>query len=159
MDDQERAILTAILTRQSVLSLAVTIEGAPSVGQLPFAIQPDFGALLVHVSSLARHARGLGEGARFAALVQAPKADELDPFQRPRVRLEGSARALARGSQDWEEARNRYLDKLPTGAVTFGLGDFTLYELEVEGGRFVSGFAGAHTLNPRILAELAAGST
>ena len=52
-----------------------------------------------------------------------------------------------------------FLTKLPSGEVTFGLGDFTLYELGIEGGRFVSGFAGAHTLNPRILAELAAQST
>lgn len=155
MQDTEIALLRRILLGQSVLTLAVIDGSAPVAGQLPYALEPDFSALLVHASKLARHSRGLFEGASYSALIQAPESDELDPFQRPRVSFEGSARQLSRDTPQWQTGKRIYLERLPSGAITFELGDFTLYRLVIEKGRFVSGFAGAHTLNPAILAELA----
>ncbi len=151
MRDDEARMLRELLTRTRVLSLAVTVNGEPVVGLLPFAVEPDLGAVLVHASRLARHAKGLGDGERFAALVHADPATAEDPLQVPRVTLEGRVETLERGSAAWESARDTYLAALPTAAVTFGLGDFMLCRLVIEAGRLVVGFARTVNLRPQTL--------
>ncbi len=62
----DRDVLLAIremVTGNRVLSLAVNVDGAPDASLLPYAFRPDFGALYVQASGLARHARGLQPGA------------------------------------------------------------------------------------------------
>jgi hypothetical protein len=48
------------------------------------------------------------------------------------------------------------MNRFPTSAPTFSLGDFALHRLRFERGRWVSGFAGALGLSPTNLARLAA---
>ena len=148
--------LRRILTGQRVLSLGVLVNGAPYVGMLPFALRPDFSALLVHASSLARHSRGLTDGAPFSALVQVSDHPELEPLALPRVTLDGTVRTLARQTADYDSGRRLYQARFPSSARTFALGDFSLYELVPETGRFVAGFGSAHTVTAKILAQLAA---
>ena len=57
-------LLRDLLDGTRLLALGVLVEGRPYVGQVPFAVWPSRGSLLVHVSALARHSRGLGDGAR-----------------------------------------------------------------------------------------------
>jgi hypothetical protein len=47
MEAQELELLAKLLSGRSVLALSVLIEGKPYVGQLPFALRSDCGALLV----------------------------------------------------------------------------------------------------------------
>ena len=141
MREQERELLDSLLTGRPVLALAVLVEGRPCVGQLPFAWWRERGSLLVHVSALARHSRGLSEGAPFSALVGGETGDGEDPFRIPRLTLEGSAHPLARGAPEYGEAREAYLARQPTGGRHFQLGDFALIELGVERGRLVAGLA------------------
>ena len=149
-------VLRDLLLGSPVLSLAVVVDGAPVIGLLPFAAEPGFEALLVHASRLARHAGGLSDRAPFAALVHADPGTAPDPLQVPRVTLEGRVETLGRGGEDWTAARGRYLDALPSAAVTFNLGDFELCRLVVERGRLVVGFARTANLRPEDL-RLAAG--
>ncbi len=65
MNQEDTTLLRDLLLGQRVLSLGVLVDGAPYVGLLPFALAKDRRALLVHASSLARHTRGLVEGAPF----------------------------------------------------------------------------------------------
>jgi putative heme iron utilization protein len=158
MEAVDRDRLGRLLATQRVLALSVIVDQAPYVGQLPFALQDDWSALLINVSRLARHARGLSDGARFAALVQQAGAEEIDPFQRPRVTFEGEVHRVAPTDASYQACRETYLGNLPSGEITFGLGDFTLYRLDIERGRFVAGFGAAYTVTPKILAEIAAES-
>lgn len=158
MDATKQQMLRRLLTECRVLSLAVTVDGAPFAGLLPFAVRPDFGALTIHASGLARHSRGLGEGTSFGLVIHLPDGPDADPLQLPRVTLQGRVHLLVKGTPAYEEGRARYVEKFPASAPVFGLGDFNLYALEPAQGRLITGFGGALNIGPRALGELAAGT-
>jgi len=145
MDEGERQLLRSLVVERRLLALGVLVDGAPYVGQVPFALTADGGGLLIHVSRLAKHSRGLGPGASWSGLLQAGDDGHGDPFQLPRLTLEGRAQSLKPGSDTYQAARASYLAQLPSGAMMFQLGDFTLFDLAIERGRLVAGFG--HTLN------------
>ncbi len=147
--------LRSLLDRQRVLSLGVLVETNPYVGLLPYALREDYGAALVHASKLARHSGGLNDGAPFAALIHDLVGTESDALQVPRVSLQGTVELVAKGTPGYTEGRDAYLARFPSGATTFTLGDFDLYWLRFERGRYVAGFAQALNLNEDNLRELA----
>ena len=155
MDAEASEVLRHLITESRVLSVAVDAEGAPYASLLPYAARPDFSGFLIHVSDLARHTRGLTDGAGFGLVIHRPLVEGVDPLQVPRVLLQGTVRRLERGSPAWDEAQAVYLQRFPQSEMTFGLGDFHLCELVPERGRLVTGFAGAHNIGPRTLARLA----
>jgi len=154
MDERQQDLLRDILTQCRVLSLAVTVDGAPYAGLLPFAVRPEFDGLLIHASGLARHTRGLGEGLAFGVVIHVPDSPEADPLQLPRVTLQGTVHPLERGTPAYDQGRAVYVAKFPASAPIFGLGDFTLFELRPEAGRLITGFGGAVNIGPRSLAKL-----
>ena len=156
MDANQQRMLRRILTECRVLSLAVTVDGAPYAGLLPFAVRPDLGEFYIHASGLARHSRGLGEGTSFGLLIHLPDRPDADPLQLPRVTLQGTVRLLDKGTPAYEEGRARYVEKFPGSAPVFGLGDFNLYALEPQAGRLITGFGGALNIGPRTLGQLGA---
>ena len=129
--------------------------GAPCAGLLPFAPLPDGSGVLVHASRLARHAAGLGAGARASVLVHEPDGPDRDPLQLQRVTFDCRVEPLARGSAEWQAGRTCYLARFPGGAVTFELGDFTLHRLVFESGLYVAGFGRAIALPAADIARLA----
>lgn len=141
MTPEQRKDLQELLDAERVLALALTVDGEPHVGLLPFARSRDGRTLLVHASRLAKHGRGLAVGVSFSALVHRADRGIGDPLQLPRVTLQGTVFPLTRESPAWREARDTYLARLPSAAVTFELGDFTLHALRVESGRYVAGTA------------------
>ena len=143
--------LRALVARARVLALGVLVEGAPHVGFLPYAPGEDGTVLFVHASRLARHTQGMLAGADFSALIQQPDPGQGDPAQLARVTLHGRIRPLARNTDPWAEAHHRYLERFPASARTFELGDFTLYALHAESGRYVAGFAQAADVRPEDL--------
>ncbi len=155
MDDV--ALLRQLLREQRVLALGVVVDGAPYVGLLPFVMHPAFDAALIHASTLAKHTAGLTAGAPFSALVHVSDQPDGDPLQMPRVTLTGTVERLDAGSDAYEEGRALYLARFPGSEITFGLGDFHLYALHVEGGRLVAGFGRARNLTPGLLAKAAGG--
>jgi putative heme iron utilization protein len=148
-------ILRDLLTEQRVLALGVVVDDAPYVGLLPFAMRPGFDAALIHASKLAKHTEGLTTGARFSALVHASDHPDADPLQLPRVTLTGTVERLDAAGGDYKAGRTLYLARFPGSEMTFRLGDFHLYALQIEGGRLVAGFGRARNLTPRLLAEAA----
>ena len=154
MEEANRDLVRDLLADRRVLALSVLIEEKPFVGQLPFAARSDFGALFVHASRLARHTRGLTDGAPFSALIQVPETAGGDPFQMPRLTLTGVVRVLTPGTDEYDHARAQYLEKLPSGKITFSLGDFVLFALIVEKARLVAGFGRTANLTPGMLRDL-----
>ena len=154
MKEDHQRLLRQLLVETRVLSLAVLVESKPFVGLLPFVVRPDFSAVLIHASDLARHTRGLSQDAPFSVLLQIPDRSDADPLQLPRVSLEGEVRVLERGTSQYDSGKELYLSRFPGSAQTFSLGDFRLYELELEKGRLVAGFAQAATVTGAILREL-----
>jgi len=67
MDRQVLEAIRDLVASNRVLSLAVVIDGEPEASLLPYAVRPDYGALYVQASALARHAKGLPPRARGGA--------------------------------------------------------------------------------------------
>lgn len=154
MQPQQVEILRSLLVEQRVLSLAVVVENHPVIGLLPFAVAADGRALIVHASRLARHTRGLVDGAPFDALVHQPDIGDVDPLQVRRVTLRGLVRTVAGDDALRAAARAPYLEKFPAAEPITALGDFAFFRLEVAGGRLVSGFGGAVNLAAHTLPAL-----
>ena len=155
MSPEQLDAIRALLTASRVLSLALVIDGEPVIGLLPFAATPDYGALIVHASRLARHTKGLQPGARFDALVHEPDVEGVDVLQVKRLTLRGTVHAPEPGSAPHEAVRQVYLGKLPEAEPITELGDFAFYVLLVEGGRLVTGFGAAANVTADTLAALA----
>jgi hypothetical protein len=154
MITEARDSLKDLLIARRVLSLAVLVDGLPYIGMLPFAMLPDFSAALVHASALAKHTSGLKEGAPFSLLIHQPDHGDADPQQLPRVTLQGYVQVYAKGSPEYTAGRMAYLNKFPQSEQTFALGDFNLYALMVESGRFVAGFGRIYNLTGETLQKL-----
>lgn len=155
MNAEDKQLLLGLVDRR-VLAMGVLVDGAPYVGLLPFASSPDRRSLYVHSSSLARHARGLGVGMPFSALLQAAEEGVEDPLQVPRVTFLGTVERLEPESPEYVAARARYLARFPGSAITFELADFNLYALRIREGRLVGGFARARNVSPGDLETLTA---
>lgn len=64
-------------------------------------------------------------------------------------------RHLPRDEGEWNESRDLYLEKYPSSRSVFQLGDFHLYELEIETGRLIAAFGRISTVVAATLGELA----
>jgi putative heme iron utilization protein len=154
MKVEDAALLRRLLTERTVLSLAVVSDGEPVIGMLPFAIEPDLGAAIIHVSRLAPHGRALADGVPFAVLIHEPDTGESPPGQLARVRFRGAAELLARGTPIYSVARQIYTARFPESTSTFALGDFDLFRLPLDRGRLVAGFARTVNLRADSLRQL-----
>lgn len=154
LNHEQRSLLHDLLHRRRTGVLGVLVKGEPVTGLLPFALTPNGVSILVFASTLARHTRGLEDGAPFSFLIHAPDLPEIDAFQVPRLSLAGKAYRISRDAPAFDAAWQVYQDKLPQAEILFGLKDFNLFALQIEAARFVTGFAAAFTLGPEDLAEI-----
>ncbi len=154
----EPHVLTAIrdmIASHRVLGLAVIVEGEPEASLLPYAARPDYGAVYVQASGLARHTRGLQAGSRVGVLIHESESLEADPLQTPRMTVQATVTVLDRESEAFAKARAIFVARFPGAEMTLSLGDFNLYELAFGRGRYVAGFAQAYNLGPDTFTDLA----
>jgi hypothetical protein len=155
----ERHVLEAIrdmIASHRVLGLAVIVDGDPEASLLPYALRPDFGAVYIQASGLARHTRGLQPGARVGIMIHDSETPDGDPLQTPRMTVQATVTVLDRDSEAFAAARAIFVARLPGAEMTLNLGDFNLYELQFGRGRYVAGFAQAFNLGPDTFKDLAA---
>jgi hypothetical protein len=145
MEPSDLRLLRRLLTSERVLSLGLLVEGAPLVGVLPFLATPDLDALIVHASRLARHTQGLRPGVRYGAAIHAPDSPGGDPLRLPRVIVEGAVDLLP--GEELEAARERWLARFASAALTLPLSDFVFFRLALESGRLVADFGRAFSLD------------
>lgn len=146
----------SLFTEQRVLSLALSIppDDHAYVGLLPFILDLERMALLVRASKLARHSRGLIEGARVCVLIHEKDDETKDPLQLKRVTFECTVEQLARDTSEWMAARDRYLERFPSAELTLGLTDFQMFRLVPDSGMYVAGFGRAIALPAEDIARL-----
>lgn len=144
-----------LLVGERVLSLGVLRNERPYVGLLPYVAAPDFTAAFIHASRLALHSAGLEDGAPFAVLIHEADRPGGDALQMRRLTLQGTVSRIPRDSRDYAVVRQTYTARFPESSTTFELGDFSLYRLEFEEGRYVGGFARARSLGRRDIEGLA----
>jgi hypothetical protein len=147
MTPEDSGRLGGLLLGQRLVALGVVAEGEPIVGLLPYAVADDRAALIVQSSGLSRHSRGLVAGAPWSGMIHEPDAAGMDPLQVPRLQLEGVVDPLRGDRPEFQPAAHAFLGRFPQAAVTLQLPDFTLYRLEIQGGRMVLGFGRALNLS------------
>jgi putative heme iron utilization protein len=140
---------------QRVLALAVVAEGVPYAGLLPFVPLPEYAGVLVHASRMSKHGASLAGGGRVGILLHEQDAPDKDPLQIKRATFECEVVALERKSEPWLAGRELYLQRFPDSRITFNLGDFTLYRLELREGLYVGGFGRAVDIPPKDLPKIA----
>lgn len=154
MTPEDRARLSELLSGQRLLALGVVVDGQPVLGLVPYALAPDHTALVVQASRLARHSQGLKAGGRWSGVIHEPDSPDTDPLQIVRLVLEGEVVPLAGGDPAFDAAAKAFLGRFPEAAMTLSLPDFTLYRLELDGGRLILGFGRALNLSKSIFKEL-----
>lgn len=149
MEDSDKQRLKTLLADRKVATLAVNIDDGPFASLVPFALTSDSSAALIHASQLAKHSAGLSEGSSYSILIHEPdNAPDANPAQLGRVTLSGKVQPIPRDSADYAAAKELYLAKFPKSEITFGLGDFVLYALQIEHARYVAGFGKTFDLTP-----------
>jgi len=142
------AALRELLSSQRVAALGTLDEtGAPFVSMVPYAVLPQAGELVVHVSGLAAHTRNLARQPRASLMVcQAEVAGE-PVHALPRVTLDVNALPCEHGSAEHAAARDAYLTRFPEAEPMTALGDFRFLRLVPGGARQVAGFGAARSLD------------
>lgn len=152
MGPEERDLLRHLLNRERVVTLALLDEGRPLAGVMAFLRAPDYSAIYVHASKMARHGRALEPGTAFAAAIHVPDGPGLDALALPRVTLQGHVEAV--GDDEKSALVEAWRESFPSSEMTLGLGDFSFHRLKLESGRLVAGFARALNLGPSSFVEL-----
>lgn len=151
--------LRELLASRRVAALG-TLEAAsgagPCVSMVPYALLPETCSLVLHVSSLAAHARNLRAHPRVSLLVTAPEVDGEPVHALPRVTLDGVARPPEPGSPAWTAARAAYLARFPEAEAMTQLGDFSFVLVALSGARQVAGFGAARSVDAEALARILA---
>ena len=154
MDQQVLEAIRDMVATHRLLALAVLVDGEPEASLLPYAVRPDYGAVYVQASGLARHSRGLLPGARVGVLIHDNDEAGADPLQTKRMTVQADVAVLDRESEEFASARDVFVGRFPGAEMTLSLGDFNLYELTFGRGRYVAGFAQAFNIGPETFREV-----
>lgn len=147
--------LLQLLTTQQTLQLAtLDTNGNPAISYAPF-VRDETGNFYIFISGLASHTQDLLQHPAVAVMLIADEQDARQIFARTRVTYQCSAEVVTR---DTPEATS-LLDAMQARfgevvGVLRGLGDFVLFRLKPQSGRFVMGFGQAFVLTGDALQTL-----
>jgi putative heme iron utilization protein len=120
-------------------------EAQPEASMVAYALNEERGEIYMHLSGLASHSNNLRRHPRASLVVAECDGGDNDPQQLARASLFGIVELVEKGSARYEEARQRYLARLPDAEPLFEFADFQLFSFAIERIRFVGGFAQAHS--------------
>lgn len=146
MEHEQQEILLRLIRSSRVAALGTLRGGAPEVSMVPFAAAKDCTAFFLHISRLAHHTQNIRQDSRVSLMIAEPDDGTRNPQAFARVAIQGEALAIEHATTVYENTRAAYLAKLPEAAMTFELGDFSLYSIVPKSARFVAGFAQAYNL-------------
>ena len=149
------AALCRLLNQQRVAALGtLDVGGFPFVSMVPFARDAASGTLVIHVSTLAAHARNLQAVPQVSLLVMQAAAEGAPVHDLPRVTLAGLATFAPAESTEWVNARAAYLARFPDVEYMTHFGDFRFVTIAVQSARQVAGFGAARSLEAGELQQL-----
>ena len=147
MNQSPASQLAQLLTTQQTLQLAtLDTNGKPAISYAPF-IRDEMGDFYIFISGLASHTQDLLRHPNVAVMLIADEQDTRQIFARTRATYQCSAAVVARETPE----ATSLLDAMQARfgevvGVLRGLGDFVLFRLKPQSGRFVMGFGQAFTL-------------
>lgn len=119
-------------------------DGWPFGSVVPFALD-DRGRPIILVANIAEHTRNIQRDERVSLLVQEEESGD-DVQARARLCVMGRARRIP--PEDLDDARQRYLRRLPEASDYFATHDFAFYRLDIERLRYIGGFGKIFWLDP-----------
>lgn len=136
--------VSAFILKHRVAALAVPGDPAPITAMTSYVPEDERGSrVLIHLSSLSPHKRALLLNPMCSLLIAEPDDGRAEPMSLARLSLQGSAEKLDKQTEDYAQAKARFLARFPGSAVMFDLPDFDLFRITFTEGRFVGGFGRA----------------
>ncbi|GAB4295151.1 MAG: pyridoxamine 5'-phosphate oxidase family protein [Thiohalomonadaceae bacterium] len=147
--------LLRLLRQRRWAALATSAaDGSPMASMVAYVPGDNAGCLYLHLSQLAAHTGNLLANGKAALVIGEEDNGSGDPQELARVTLQGQAVVVARDSEEYRHARERYLERLPASAQLFDFPDFLLFRLDVDSARFVGGFAQARRFDSDALCNV-----
>ncbi|BCX05340.1 MAG: hypothetical protein KatS3mg053_3278 [Candidatus Roseilinea sp.] len=131
-----------ILARRQA-TLAVCANDEPFTAMTSYVVEPGVAGLLIHLSDLAPHKRMLLANPKCSVLIAEADDGRAEVMSLARVALQGIAAKIEKHTDDYAQAKARFLARLPSSEIMFGLPDFDLFRITPTGGRFIGGFGRA----------------
>src|SRR5688572_31461212 len=97
LDDETRAALSGLLSKERIAHLATLRGGAPMASMTLYLADEAFSAFYVHVSRLAWHTQDMLKDPRVALSIAEADDGRADPFTLMRVTLRGAASEMKAG--------------------------------------------------------------
>ncbi len=152
-------VLRELLNTSRVAALGTcNPDGTPFVSMVPFAIEPQGGAIVIHVSALAPHTGNLQSSPAVSLLVMQAETVGEAVHALPRVSLDGTAHVLTDHNPALPQARRSYLKRFPEAEPMVSFGDFVFVTITVTTARQVAGFGAARTLDAQEIAQVLQGA-
>ena len=155
MNAEELSVIATLIRNQRVAALGTSRNNGPFVSMVAYAVEPDFGGCLLHLSRLAAHTKQLLAAPQASLLICERDDDRDDPQTLARITLVGLATPLPAESAAYAASRACYLARLPSATPLFDFPDFALFRFLPSEARYVGGFARAYTLTPAHLNQAA----
>lgn len=156
MDTQSEQKLANLIRNARVAALGTLHDGEPNLAMVAIAVESNFSAFYIHVSTLGRHTRDMQTDPRVSLLLTETDDNRPDPQTLARLSLNGTAEMLPRNNPHYPQVKHAYLTRFPEAEQLFSLGDFNLWRISPKGGRFVAGFAQAFNVVPEVLVKVSA---
>ena len=156
MDTQSELKLANLIRGTRVAALGTLHDGEPNLAMVAIAVESDFSAFYIHVSTLGKHTRDMQADPRVSLLITEADDRRPDPQTLARLSLNGTAEVLPRTNPHYPQVKHAYLARFPEAEQLFSLGDFNLWRISPKGGRFVAGFAQAFNVVPEVLVKVSA---
>lgn len=153
VEPETAAAIGALLRAQRIAALGTLHRGQPFVSMVPFALQPNGEALVIHVSRLATHTQDMIREPRVSLMVLATTAPDVPPQATARLTIQADACACPPDHALHDEAKRLYLARFPDSAPMFEFADFLLFVLRPVSARWVGGFGKATSLLPPKLSD------
>ena len=154
MDTQSEQKLASLIRNTRVAALGTLHDGEPNLAMVAIAVESDFSAFYIHVSTLGKHTRDMQADPRVSLLITEADDRRPDPQTLARLSLNGTAEVLPRTNPHYPQVKHAYLTRFPEAEQLFSLGDFNLWRISPKGGRFVAGFAQAFNIVPEVLIKV-----
>jgi len=145
-DDSMRNRLRRLVQQRRWAALATSdAAGNPMASMVGYVCGENAAVIYLHLSRLAAHTGNLLANGKAALVIGEDDSGDGDPQELARVTLQGRVSVVARASDEYRRARDRYLERLPASEQLFEFPDFILFRLDVDQARFVGGFAQARS--------------
>ena len=128
-------------------------EGEVSLSRVPYAIDPQRGDLIIHISALASHTAQLLNHPQASVLIGEREVAGAPVHALPRVSIAVVAETCAADTDGvaLQAARTCYLTRFPEAEPMTQLGDFCFVRLHPMTARHVAGFGAARSLEAQDL--------